>query len=193
MVFESNIRVSDIMGDVATCAKETTVREAAAIMNSSGVRGVIVLDGSSPVGIVTESDFVDKIAAERRDSETILVGDIMTSPLISTKPDELLASAGRIMSKMNLRCMPVIVKDSLVGMVTEGDLAKLSPILIENAAERSGICANVEYEREPVSIAGYCENCENYSYDLRQTGAVSGRGPLLCAECRDLFVKDPIN
>ena len=32
-----------------------------------------------------------------------------------------------------------------------------------------------------------CENCENYSYDLRFTGAASGRGSLLCAECRDIF------
>lgn len=40
-------------------------------------------------------------------------------------------------------------------------------------------------------MSGYCENCENYSYDLRQTGGASGRGGLLCPECREIFVRDP--
>ncbi len=193
MVFESNIRVSDIMGEVITCVRDSTVREAATLMNSFNSRGVVIVEGTNPIGILTETDFVEKIAAERRDSETTLVCDIMTSPVITTAPEELLSSAGKKMSSMKVRCMPVIANGELVGIVSEGDLAKLSPILIENAAERSGICSDAHFEKDPVSLAGYCENCENYSYDLRQTGAVSGRGPLLCAECRDLFVKDPID
>lgn len=193
MVFESNIRVSDIMSEAVTCVRDSTAREAATLMNSRNSRGVVIVDGRNPVGILTETDFVEKIAAENRNSETILVCEIMTSPVITTAPEELLSSAGKKMSSMKIRCMPVIAKGELIGIVSEGDLAKLSPILIENAAERSGICSDANFEREPVSLAGYCENCENYSYDLRQTGAVSGRGPLLCAECRDLFVKDPID
>lgn len=193
MVFEANLRVADVMGEAVTCAQDSTLREAANLMNAKEARGVVIVDGSATIGILTETDFVEKLAATGRNSETTLVGELMTSPVITTVPEEMLASAGKKMSKLKIRCLPVIAHGELVGLVSESDLAKLSPLLIENAAERSGICSKADFEREPVSLAGYCENCENYSYDLRQTGAVSGRGPLLCAECRDLFVKDPID
>ena len=134
MVFESNIRVSDIMVEPVTCVRDSTVREAATLMNSANSRGIVIIDKNNPVGILTETDFVEKIAAERRDPESTLVCDIMTSPVITAAPEELLSSTGKKMSSMKIRCMPVIANGELIGIVSEGDLAKLAPILIENAA-----------------------------------------------------------
>ena len=76
-------------------------------------------------------------------------------------------------------------------MLTENDIMKMSPSLIEITREWKTITTPATTEKEQESLTGYCENCENFSYDLRQTGGASGRGPLLCSECRELFVKDP--
>lgn len=61
MVFESNIRVSDIMVEPVTCVRDSTVREAATLMNSANSRGIVIIDKNNPVGILTETDLLKKL------------------------------------------------------------------------------------------------------------------------------------
>lgn len=66
MVFEANLRVADVMGEAVTCAQDSTLREAANLMNAKEARGVVIVDGSATIGILTETDFVEKLAAAGR-------------------------------------------------------------------------------------------------------------------------------
>lgn len=187
-----DIYVEDIMTKVPVIGSPNlTVRDIGILMRSWKVGSVIILEDGRPIGIVTERDFVEKIVAEDRIPTQVRARDIMSSPLVTIGPKESVAEAGRKMGRLRLRRLPVVVGDQLIGMLTENDITRLSPSLIELTREWRGIASPADYEQEPVSMAGYCENCENYSYDLRQTGGASGRGGLLCSECREIFVRDP--
>ena len=187
-----DIYVEDIMTKVPVIGSPNlTARDIAILMRSWKVGSVIILEDGRPIGIVTERDFVEKIVAEDRRPADVKAGEIMSSPVVTIGPRESVAEAGRKMGRMRLRRLPVVEGDQLIGMLTENDITRLSPSLIELTREWRGISTPVEAEREPVSMAGSCENCENYSYDLRQTGGASGRGGLLCAECREIFIRDP--
>lgn len=189
-----DIYVEDIMTKVPVIGgPDLTARDLATLMKSWKVGSVIIIEDGRPMGIVTERDFVDKIMAEDLRPSEVRAKDIMTSPLITVSPRVSVAEAGRKMAQRQVRRLPVVVGDQLVGMLTENDITKLSPSLIEITREWRSINTPVDLEREPTSLSGYCENCENFSYDLRQTGGASGRGPLLCPECREIFVRDPVD
>ncbi|NLI73223.1 MAG: CBS domain-containing protein [Euryarchaeota archaeon] len=187
-----DIYVEDIMTRVPVVGSPNlTARDIGILMKSWKVGSVIIIEDNRPVGIVTERDFVEKIVAENIVPTTVRAGDIMSCPVVTIGPKDSVADAGRKMGRLRMRRLPVVVGDQLVGMITENDITRLSPSLIELTREWRSLSAPVDFERGPVSMAGYCENCENYSYDLRQTGGASGRGSLLCSECRELFVRDP--
>ncbi len=189
-----DIYVEEIMTKAPVIGSpDLTAREAAFLMKSWKVGSVVVVEDGSPTGIVTERDFVDKVVAENKLPSKMTVREIMSSPLVTIDPKTSVEEAARKMSSLGVRRLPVVVGDQLVGMVTENDILKLSPTLIQITREWSGIrSGSIEQDREREGLAGYCENCENYSYDLQLMGGVGGgRGSLLCPECRDIFVKDP--
>jgi len=187
-----DIFVEDIMTKVPVIGSPNlTIRDIAVLMRSWKVGSVIIIEDGRPVGIVTERDFVEKVVAEDRRPSEVRAAEVMSRPLVTVGPKESVADAGRKMAQLRLRRLPVVVGDQLIGMLTENDITRLSPSLIEITREWRGITAGQELEREPVSMSGYCENCENYSYDLRQTGGAGGRGNLMCPECREIFVRDP--
>lgn len=188
-----DIYVEEIMSKVPIVGSpDLTARDLAVLMRAMKVGSVIIMKEGCPVGIVTERDFVEKVVAEDLRPGEVRAEDIMSAPLVTIRPRESVAEAGRKMARLQLRRLPVVMNDRLVGMLTENDITKLSPSLIEITREWKSINTRVEDVSEPETYSGYCENCGNYSYSLRQTGMASGRGPLLCAECREIFVHDPI-
>ena len=191
MAFERarDIYVEEIMSRVPVVGgPDLTARDLAVLMRAMKVGSVIIIKEGCPIGIVTERDFVEKLVAEDLRPGEVRADEIMTAPLVTVSPNESVAEAGRKMARLHLRRLPVVKDNGLVGMLTENDITRLSPSLIEITREWRNINAPGEDERRQASFAGYCEN---YSYDLRQTGIASGRGSLLCAECRDIFGRDP--
>lgn len=194
MAFERarDIYVEEIMSKVPVVGSpDLTARDLAVLMRAMKVGSVIIVKDGCPMGIVTERDFVEKVVAEDLRPGELKAEDIMSAPLVTIGPRESVAEAGRKMARLQLRRLPVVMENRLVGMLTENDITRLSPSLIEITREWKNINIPVEDVREPEALIGYCENCENFSYDLRQTGGVSGRGHLLCAECRDIFLREP--
>jgi CBS domain-containing protein len=189
-----DIYVEEIMSRVPVVGSpDLTARDLAVLMRAMKVGSIIIIKDGCPIGIVTERDFVEKLVAEDRQPGGVRAEDIMTAPLVTVTPRESVADAGRKMARLQLRRLPVVVDNRLVGMLTENDITRLSPSLIEITREWKNIHApaGAEGEKDTQTFAGYCENCENYSYDLKQTGTVSGRGSLLCSECRDIFIRAP--
>ena len=183
-----DIYVEDIMTKVPVIGSpDLKVRDIATLMRSWKVGSVIIVENDRPVGIVTERDFVEKIVAEDRLPSAVRAREIMSPPLVTIGPKDSVVDASKKMAQLQLRRLPVVVGDQLIGMLTENDITRLSPSLLEITREWRGINAYGDTERGPMSMAGYCENCENYSYDLRQTEGASERGSLLCAECREIL------
>ena len=116
--------VKQIMNNfVVSVDSSVTATDAAKMMEDTGVGSIVVLDNNLPVGIVTDRDFAMKITAHSYPIDTP-VRRIMSSPLISIDPNSDLWVASDLMSTRNVKKLPVIDDDKVVGMLTSSDLVK---------------------------------------------------------------------
>ncbi len=109
-------------GDVLMVAPDTTVLEAARMMNERGVGSVLVMEGGTLAGIFTERDLMRRVVAVDRLPGATRVGDVMTSSLVTCTPDATMQDCGTVMSDRRIRHLPVLGDDGVVGVVTTGDL-----------------------------------------------------------------------
>ncbi|MEM0448588.1 MAG: CBS domain-containing protein [Methanomassiliicoccales archaeon] len=173
-----DILVEEVMSkNPRTITPDMTAQSAAKLMRQENIGSLVVLEKGKPVGIVTEKDLVHKVLAEGKAAAKVKVEEIMSAPLITIGPKESVADASRKMADMRLRRLPVVQGGSLVGIITENDVLRLSPSLIELTREWSKIGASCASSRIDLS-EGYCESCGTYSSDLAEL-----QGMLLCEEC----------
>lgn len=109
---------------VITVDSSITVKDAAKIMEDTGVGCVIVMEQNIAVGILTERDFVRRIVAHEKPLSTF-VKDVMSSPLIVVNPDESVWELAEIMKLRRIHKVPVVLENRLVGIVTATDLTKI--------------------------------------------------------------------
>ncbi len=120
--------VNQVMSkNVITVDKSTSLQEAAQNMKKSNVGCVIVVDGTKPLGIITERDFVTKVAAEGRPLFTE-ISEIMSSPLITIDPEETIWEASEIMKKKSIHKLPVKENEQIIGIITTTDIVKISSL-----------------------------------------------------------------
>ena len=101
-----------------------TVFDAIAQMVRCGVGALIVIEDDSVLGILTERDYLRKVAIEGRTSRTTLVHEIMTSPVVAVRPSDDLNDCMALMTERRVRHLPVIDGGRLIGLVSIGDLVK---------------------------------------------------------------------
>lgn len=117
-------KVKDFMTKgVLTIDSKRTVAEAAELMSQKEVGDVVVTEGESPRGIVTEREFVRRVIAKRRPLDT-KISDVMTTPLIMIDPDASLGEAARKMVNNRIRRLPVVERHRLVGILVVSDFAR---------------------------------------------------------------------
>ncbi len=121
--------VSDILEakghDVLTVDASTTVLDAIKTMVGGNVGSLVVLDGDTLLGIVTERDYLRRVTLEGRDERTTPVRDIMSAPFVYVGPDATIDECMAIMTERRLRHLPVLDDgDELVGIVSIGDVVK---------------------------------------------------------------------
>jgi len=118
------IRIDEIMNNsVVSVDSSVSATDAAKMMEDTDVGAVIVLENGSPIGIVTDRDFAIKITAHSYPIDTP-VRRIMSSPLISIDSSSDLWTASDLMSSRNVRKLPVIDDDKVVGIITSSDIVK---------------------------------------------------------------------
>ena len=126
------ITVRDIMTkSVISVDGSINVNEAAKMMEDAKVGAIIVMQNNTPIGIVTDRDFAVKIVAHAYQITTP-VKQIMSSPLIATNPDESILMAADLMHTRNIRKLPVIDNDQVIGIVTSTDLVNQLAIATED-------------------------------------------------------------
>lgn len=128
------MKVRDIMSkDVACLKKDDTIERAAQLMKQYNVGSLPICSGDKIVGIVTDRDITLRTVASGQDLRQ-KVGDIMTSDPVIGSPDMDVKDAARIMSDRQVRRLPIVENNSLVGIVALGDIS-LEPALQDNAEE----------------------------------------------------------
>jgi len=157
-----------------------TVLEAAILMKKRRIGNVIVVEKKQPVGILTESDILKKVVAEGKSAKDVLVKEVMSTPIIVIDPYVTLDEAVKTMGKCNVRRLPVIENNELIGIITQKDISRMSPILHEISREWYDITVRDELYFEKQIFSGKCEDCGMLSSSLKN---IDGR--LLCEDCID--------
>ncbi len=121
--------VADILNSkgtrVDTTHQGTTVLEAARKMAGKHIGSLIVLDIENKVaGIVSERDIVQCITQHDAGGLELPVGEVMTSKVISCKPDDDVKQVMKIMTRWHIRHLPVMAGDDLKGIISIGDVVE---------------------------------------------------------------------
>ena len=119
-------RVEDYMTKEVIFANLTEALQAAAAkMAEHDIGSIVIVQEGKPIGIVTERDFVRRVAALGKDSRTLTVVDIMSTPLVTVGPECDINTAAKIMTDNNIKRLPVVEGERLVGIITSFDIVKV--------------------------------------------------------------------
>jgi signal-transduction protein with cAMP-binding, CBS, and nucleotidyltransferase domain len=120
--------VKDVLADkgreVYRIEPAAAVFEAIKKMVDRSCGALLVVHDDDIVGIITERDYLRKIALKGRSSKTTEVGEIMTSPVIITERDTDIDEALALITDRRIRHLPVVSKGRLEGLISMGDLVK---------------------------------------------------------------------
>ncbi|HEY1028805.1 MAG TPA: CBS domain-containing protein [Pseudomonas sp.] len=94
------------------------------VMAEKGVGALVVLSGGRLAGIVSERDYVRKVALAERSMLSAKVSEIMTREVISVGPRDTLQACLELMTERRLRHLPVLAEGELIGLLSIGDLVK---------------------------------------------------------------------
>jgi len=123
-------RVKEIMiTNVVTTSPDSTLVEAAKIMEEKNIGSLVVIDRERVVGILTERDFL-RMAAKGYDSRSSKVLDGMSKPAVTCEPTTTITEAFVLMRTHKVRHLPVIEKEQLVGIVSLRDLISVGKLLL---------------------------------------------------------------
>ncbi|MEH7119344.1 CBS domain-containing protein [Neobacillus vireti] len=118
------MNVADVMTtDIDCCSPESTCKEAAMKMKELDVGAIPICENEKLVGIVTDRDLVIKGLANDLSTESAVSELIETNVVVSGTKDMSIEEAAKIMSKEQIRRLPIVENEKLVGMVSLGDLA----------------------------------------------------------------------
>ncbi|MGV8983239.1 CBS domain-containing protein [Clostridium sp.] len=118
------MKISEIMTkDVVSLSVDDTVKHAAELMKEHNIGSIPVNTEEKVVGIVTDRDIILRCVAEGKDLKTQKVREIMTTNPVVANENLNVDDAARIMSERQIRRLPVVENNTLVGMVSLGDLA----------------------------------------------------------------------
>lgn len=121
MAQKSNL--GDMMSkNVISIAPNQSLQEAAAIMEQHNLGVLPVVKNAQLVGILTDRDITIRSTAQSKDGHTHC-SECMTSELISGRPDMDVHEAMTLMRDHQIRRLPVVDNDQLVGMVALGDFS----------------------------------------------------------------------
>ena len=122
------IIVRDIMAkNIKTVKPDDTVHAAVLKMNKFSIGSVIVISSGRPVGIITETNIMRRVVEPRMDPVTVWAKDIMTSPLVTIDQTAAVEEAAKIMVDKNIRRLPVMDGNKLVGLISSTDIVKANP------------------------------------------------------------------
>ncbi|WP_265109597.1 CBS domain-containing protein [Halosolutus halophilus] len=154
------IPVSEIMvTDVVTAPPDASATQAATLMRDEEVSSVVVTRDGTPLGIVTEGDFLESLC-DRDHLGTVELDDVMSTPLETIAPDTSIVDAVARLRSSDIEHLPVVDESDatedgdLVGILTTTELTYYVPHLahptggLETEKPRRRVRTDTQYERD---------------------------------------------
>jgi CBS domain-containing protein len=127
------MNIRDVMTpNPRTLSPEDSIQNAARLMRDEDTGAIPVVENGRPIGLVTDRDIVVRAVADGGQMDRP-VRDIATTNLVAVTPDMSTREANELMREHQVRRLPVVDGERLVGMVSLGDLA-----VKESKESRSG-------------------------------------------------------
>lgn len=121
--------------DIITCEATTSVRDAITILAEKRIGALPVVVGGRVAGIFSERDVIYRLQSDGPALLNKSVGEVMTAPAVTVKPEAEVLSALALMTRRRIRHLPVIRNGKMIGFVSIGDLVKYRIDRIEAEAE----------------------------------------------------------
>jgi CBS domain-containing protein len=109
---------------VWSISPDATVLAGLTLMAEKNIGALLILENDRPVGIMSERDYARKIILEGRSSRETKVRSIMTTRLVRAHPQDTVEHAMALMTRERIRHLPVMDGDTVLGLVSIGDLVK---------------------------------------------------------------------
>lgn len=103
---------------------DATVFEAIERMAEKNTGALPVTRGDELIGIISERDYTRKVILQGKSSKETLVREIMTSPVVTAKPDDGVSECMRLMTEKRVRHLPILQGTEMVGILSIGDLVR---------------------------------------------------------------------
>jgi len=118
-------RVLEAKGyDIWSITPDASVYEAVKLMTEKGVGALLVLESGKLVGIISERDCTRRLILKEKAPKDTPVREIMTSDVITVRPDQTVEECMALVTARRIRHLPVLEDDRLIGIVSIGDLVK---------------------------------------------------------------------
>ncbi|HBV42254.1 MAG TPA: hypothetical protein DEB43_06395 [Desulfovibrio sp.] len=142
------LSVQNYMTDSVYTIKPTdSLHDVKQLMEGAQIRHAPVVNSDGRFcGLVTHRDLLNHTISQLADideqtkteiNQAILVKDIMQTDIVCAAPELSIAEAGNLLLKLKYGCLPVVVGDILVGILTEADFIKIALSLLPKEEEES--------------------------------------------------------
>jgi predicted transcriptional regulator len=160
---------------VFTLTADKTVYDASRLLRKTSIGSIIVMQKGKAKGIITERDIVYKVIANGKNPKTTKLAGVMSRPLKVIKASDRVESAASALRANKIKRLPVVdKKGKLVGIITEGDLLRVYPGMVDVVSEMQEMRASKPNE----FYTGVCDICGCFTEELRRD-----EGKLKCEEC----------
>jgi CBS domain-containing protein len=110
--------------EIASVSPEHKVIDALKVMAGRNIGTVLVLENDKMVGIFSERDYARKVILNGKSSTDTAIRDVMTSNVFTIKTNTSIDDCMELMSEKNIRHLPVVEDDKVIGMISITDLVR---------------------------------------------------------------------
>jgi CBS domain-containing protein len=129
---KSGLEVGELMTrNPIVIPKTLTIQAAAKLMSEKKVGSLLVVEEEDLSGIIVRADIIREVVALAKNPAEVQVADIMTEAVFTTTPNVDILDALQLMADNDIRTLPVLKGDELVGFITAKDILKVNPELFE--------------------------------------------------------------